>query len=688
MTTVAPSGGATASGPAVASQLERIRGVLRIRDFRLLWISLAASSLGDWLGLLAKTAMATALAHSYQAANFALGGVLVTQLLPAVLLAPFAGVIADRFDRRHTMVGCDLARFAVFVTIPLVGTLTWLFVASFIVECFAVFWRPAKEASVPRLLQRTDQLETANQLSLITTYGITPIGAAALFSILAGLTRWLGGHWHSVAGQQINIAMYLNAATFLVAALTVFTIMTIGGRPATPAGRAPGPVLLIREGAQFVGGTPLIRGLVVGILGAFAAGGVIIGTGRIYAQSLGGGDAAYGMLFGAIFVGLGLGMTFGPRVARDLARVRLFGVSIVLSGGSLVLVAISPLLIISIITVVLTGFFAGIAYLTGMTLLGSEVDDEIRGRTFAFVQSMVQVVLIATLAVVPFLVGVTQRHRVHLGGFTATIDGSRVLLAAGGVLALVVGIAAYRQMDDRRSAPFLADLIAAVRRDTTARRRLTTQGIFIAFEGGEGAGKSTQLRLLAGWLRDRGHTVVETHEPGGTELGQRLRSMLLHEDSDLSPRTEALLFAADRADHVSAVIRPALDAGGIVLTDRYVDSSLAYQGGGRDIPLAEIRQLQRWATSDLQPDLTVLLDIDPAVGLQRARQRADADRIEASPGAFHQRVRQAFRSLAEGNPSRYLVLDAGRPAEDIQESIRGAVTTLLLTTDASGPPTG
>lgn len=674
--------------PALSSQLERIRGVLRIADFRWLWISLAFSSLGDWLGLLAKTAMATTLATGYTAANFALGGVLVSQLLPAVLLGPFAGVFADRFDRRYTMVFCDIVRFGLFVTIPIVHTLTWLFAASFLIECFGVFWRPAKEASVPNLLKRKDQLESANQLSLITTYGITPVAAAILFAFLAWLTRLLAGSVGFFRTDQTDLAMYINAVTFLVAAYTVARIKRIGGRPVGDGehGRPPSVVTLARDGWRFVSGTRLVRGLVIGILGAFAAGGTVIGTGKIYAASLGGGNAAYGVLFGAIFVGLGMGMALGPKIARDLSRRRVFGIAIVLSGGFLAVTAVMPHIVLAVATIFGVGFFAGIAYLAGMTIIGSEVEDAMRGRTFAFVQSMVQVVLLATLAAVPFLVGLVHQQQFSIGGTHATIDGSRFLLFAGGLVAIAVGIVAYRQMDDRCSAPIVADVMSALRRDTTTRRRLDAGGIFIAFEGGEGAGKSTQVVLLGRWLRDHGLVVTETHEPGATELGRKVRGLLLDSPSGaLSPRAEALLFAADRAHHVDTVIRPALERGDVVLTDRYVDSSLAYQGGGRHLPAEEMRRLSTWATGELRPDLTVLLDIDPAVGLQRAGRAGAADRLERESLDFHRRVRAAFRSLAEANPGRYLVIDAEADSADVAATIRGAVTALI---HSPGPPEG
>ena len=176
-------------------------------------------------------------------------------------------------------------------------------------------------------------------------------------------------------------------------------------------------------------------------------------------------------------------------------------------------------------------------------------------------------------------------------------------------------------MDERGGVPVLADLVTALRRDSSGRRRLQSGGVLIAFEGGEGAGKSSQITLLAEAVRATGRTVVVTHEPGATALGRQIRRLLLDSDEPISPRSEALLFAADRAQHVAAVIRPALDRGEVVITDRFVDSSLAYQGAGRTLAVEEVKRLSRWATEELVPDLTVLLDVPAEIGLARARRR-------------------------------------------------------------------
>jgi dTMP kinase len=203
----------------------------------------------------------------------------------------------------------------------------------------------------------------------------------------------------------------------------------------------------------------------------------------------------------------------------------------------------------------------------------------------------------------------------------------------------------------------------------------TETGLFLCLEGGEGAGKSTQARLLVEWLEGLGHPVLLTREPGGTEVGQILRRIVLDNDTGvLSPRTEALIYAADKAEHVDRVVLPALADGTVVLTDRYVDSTLAYQGAGREIGISELEAVARWATSDLRPNLTIVLDVDPVVGLTRFE---GADRIEAEPLEFHQRVRQHFLDLAAVDPVHYLVVDASRTPHEIQHDIRAAVEPWL-----------
>lgn len=192
------------------------------------------------------------------------------------------------------------------------------------------------------------------------------------------------------------------------------------------------------------------------------------------------------------------------------------------------------------------------------------------------------------------------------------------------------------------------------------------RGIFIAFEGGDGAGKSTQVRFLAQAFRDAGRQVLVTRQPGGTPLGARIRELLLHGDH-VSPRAEALLFAADKAHHVDEVIRPALRAGDVVITDRYVDSSVAYQGAGRDLGADEIHQIQRWAVDDLEPDLTVVVDISAEEG--RRRRGTTHDRLESEADDYHEAVRAHFLAMAAANPDRYLVVDGTVDPEVIHAEV-------------------
>jgi dTMP kinase len=336
--------------------------------------------------------------------------------------------------------------------------------------------------------------------------------------------------------------------------------------------------------------------------------------------------------------------------------------------------------------VVLLGALSGIAYSTGFTIVGLEVDDDTRGRVFAFFQSAIQVILFLVIALVPFL-SAAWTGRVTVGGVTYASAGQNVVILLGAATAALLGWISYRKLDDRKGIPLREDLLAAIRNEPLPDGQRRAQldgdtpppapaGLLIAFEGGEGSGKTTQARLLAIWLREQGYDVVTTHEPGATKIGMRLRALLLDTShKGMSPHAEALMYAADRAEHVASVIAPALDRGAIVITDRYVDSSLAYQGAGRDLPVQDIAQFNWWATGGRVPDLTILLDMDPMAGL--ARRTRSADRLEAEPAEFHQRVRAGFLALARSDPGRYLILDADRPQEEITTQIQERIRDLL-----------
>ncbi|KQP70469.1 thymidylate kinase [Microbacterium sp. Leaf288] len=208
--------------------------------------------------------------------------------------------------------------------------------------------------------------------------------------------------------------------------------------------------------------------------------------------------------------------------------------------------------------------------------------------------------------------------------------------------------------------------------------REPVEGLFVTFEGGDGVGKTTQAALLDAWLTSVGRTVVRTREPGGTEVGVLIRDIVLHHRGEVAPRAEALLYAADRAHHIETLVRPALERGEVVIQDRYLDSSVAYQGAGRVLGRDEVRELSLWATGGLLPDVTVLLDLDPA----SARERLDADdkpfdRLESEKEHFHARVREEFLSLAAAEPDRFLVLDAALPPDELAAAVRARVEPLL-----------
>lgn len=444
----------TAVPPPHTPTGSRVRAVLAIPAFRRLWLVTSLAGVCDWLSLLALSALATQLTTGYQAQSFALGGVVATRLLPPLLLGPIAGALADKLDRRRVMVVCDLLRCVLFASIPLVGTIWWLLAATLLIEMCALFWIPAKDAAVPNLLQRPDQVETASQLALVMTYGVSVITASGAFALLSRSGAILGAS----ALDTVYVAVLFSGAAYLVIALTVLLrIPEISGRSAGPRAPTPGVFALIRDGAAFVARTPLVRGLVIGIIGAFSAGGIVIGSATLYAQSLGGGNAAYGVLFAALFVGLAAGMAVAPILARRVPHNRLFGAGIVAAGTALVLVALAPHLFVAIAAVMLVGAFAGIAFLTGLTIIGAQVADEIRGRVNAFVQTIVRLTLLGSLAVVPVIVGLVARRTV--GPFT--VDGTRVVMFAGGIVAAGIGSIAYRQMDDRRRLALPVDAAAA-----------------------------------------------------------------------------------------------------------------------------------------------------------------------------------------------------------------------------------
>jgi len=658
--------------PAAPAQ-DATRSVLAIPAFRKLWNSMVFSSLGDWLGLLATTALAAQLSGgSYATANFAIAGVFIARLLPAVFLGPIAGVIADRFDRRKLMVTADIFRAGLYISIPIVNTYFWLYAAMILVECLTLFWSPAKEATVPNLVGK-DKLESANQASLLAAYGTAPV-AAILFSLLTLFASAINSLFPFSIGTSVDIALYANAATFAFAAFTIWGLKEIPKGAAAKKTKDENIWTSLHDGWKSVSETKLIRGLVVGMIGAFSAAGAVIGLARTFVGDLGGGDAAYGVLFGAVFTGLAIGIAFGPKIFAQFSRRRLFGASLTTAGIFLVLLALIPNLVLAVFTVIFLGAFSGVTWVTGFTMLGMEVADEVRGRTFAFVQSLIRITLVAVLAIAPAAAAAFGVHTYKIQNTTFNFNGAQVTILIAGLIASIIGAISYHQMKDRPSVSLWSDIANALKGELGGITGAPTTGVFIAFEGGEGTGKSTQSKLLKEWLEARGESVVLSREPGGTDLGQGLRKILLgHETGVISPRAEALLYAADRAHHVFSIIRPALAEGKVVITDRYFDSSIAYQGAGRVLAPGEVARISRWATESLFPTLTIVIDLPAEIGIGRLH---NPDRLEAEPLAFHERVRQEFLQLARLDPERYLVVDGKQTIQEIHAAIIARVAEL------------
>lgn len=647
--------------------------------FRRLWTAMSIHGLGDWLSLVALTAVAGTLTagSGYRAQALAVGGVLLAKLLPAVLLGPPAAALAGRFDRRLTMAGANLAMFALVLSVPLVGTYLWTIIAVVLLELAALLWAPAKDSAVASLVPK-ERLTSARSLNLLAAYGTAPV-AAALFVVVAVATDLGRSLSPGFTARPTDVALLVNAAIYLASAACLLTLKIPPGQ----ASAVPVPSILrqITAGWRHLAADRPVRGLIVGMLGAVAAVGAVVSVARTHIGpgALGGGDAAYGTLLGAVFLGMAFGLSLGPRTLRELSRGRLFGLSIISVG---VLLAAAALIHNLVVVVLLTGALAacaGIAWSVGLSAVDAQAGDLGRGRTLSFLQAGARAALIVAVLVAAPLAGLFGHHVVRIApDVVYRFDGANLVLLVCGLLSVVLGIVSLRHVEGRGGAPLATDLFEALRgrKPVAHSEDDDTGGLFIAFEGGEGSGKTTQSRLLAIWLRDQGFDVVQTREPGSTKVGMRLRAILLDAaHQGLSARSEALLYSADRAEHVEKVIRPALQRGALVVTDRYIDSSLAYQGAGRALDSSEVAKLNEWATGGLLPDLTVLIDVPPSIGLTRFA--SPADRIEAEPLEFHERVRREFRALAAAAPDRYLVVDGTLPQEEVSRIIQDHVREIL-----------
>ncbi|MEV6873665.1 dTMP kinase [Amycolatopsis sp. NPDC051128] len=669
-----------ASSGAEASTINRVRRVLAIKPFRRLWGVTYLCSVADWLNILALTGLATKLTDNYFAQNFAFVGVVLTGLAPGLLFAPIGGLLADRFDRRKVMVVSDLLRCGFLLSIAFVSAPWWLLVGNFLVGSAASMWIPSKEAAVPNLLRRPDQVETANQLGMVMTYGLAVVTAAGANAILTGInTNFLHVPGEDTSLRIAKLVVIITALLYLASAILIATripelsLRNVHALPEQKVKQADEEKLgigtMIADGFRFIRTTPLVRGLLVGAFGAFAAGGAVIGSAKPYSSSLGAGDSAFSLLVLAVFVGLATGMVFAPKLARRLPHDRLFGLSIVAAAISLGFVALSPHLTISLIAVVLVGVCAGTAFLTGVTIIGSRVEDAIRGRINAIYQLMMKLVLFGTTVTVPLFVGAVHRHTITVWGNPLTIDGTRPVMLGGAAIALVAGLFAYRQMDDKRTEPILADLRNALRR--TPRR---VNGFLIAVEGTTAINTAIQAVNLADWMRGGTRPVVVAADPA---LDDQRLTALVSGASLTGARAQALAAAAVRADIVERHVQPALDAGSVVVMERFVDSPLAHLSAVAGLDSDELEGLADWATGRLRPDLTILLDAAPN-GAPRDKSTAMNDQW---------RVQHLLTEMAAANPERYVVIDADGTDVEVAERIRTALRAVFVGRLAALAPT-
>jgi dTMP kinase len=627
------------------------RSLLRDPAFSRLYRAILVSSLGDWIGFVAVVALVARIGGG--SAGFAVSGVMLARLLPSLVFGPFAGVLVDRFDRQRLMVVADVGRGIGYATLPLIPHLPWIFGMSFVIECLSLLWAPARDAMIPDLVPRR-QLSNANTIALATGYGTLPLGGI-VYTALAGLGGWLGGEY--IEGNPQAIPLWANALTFAFSAYMIYRlpIRAVARRPRQGKLKAGEAFADMREGVRFLKDHAFARAMTVGIVLAFTGAGAVMSVGPIFAQNtLGGGPTAWGFLVTAVGVGLALGMALVGQVYKVVEKDSFFPLAILGGGLSLIVLAATPNVALAAVATVIMGATAGATWVTGYTLLHENVTDELRGRVFGSLTVLARLGLFLSLSGFPLLAQA-------FSGFD--VGGPRLAIWVGAVVMIVGGIWSRSGLSKSRlSRPRPLRLFPRLRK--TERR-----GSFISFEGIEGAGKGTQVRLAQQLLEAQGHDVLVTREPGGTKLGEHLRDTLLeHGQAAVDARAETLLFAASRAQHVSHVIRPALEEGKVVLCDRYLDSSLAYQGTGRGLGEQDVLSLNVWATQGLFPDLVILLHLEPDQGLSRIE--GEQDRIESEDEAFHAKVADAFLKIAEDHPERFRVIDAGGPPDEVHARVR------------------
>jgi dTMP kinase len=668
--------------PRRARRENALLTLARIPIVRRMWAAITFSSLGDWLGLLANTALAQQLTHQQSVATqgAAISGVILVRLSPDLFFGPFAAALADKLDRRKIVVVGDLAAGLLYASIALGYNLVWLYVAQFLIEAVGLFTQPAKQVIQTTIVPKK-LLATANQISLFSVYGTVPV-ASGVFALLSAIDRLLDGKHDTNSPADIRtaivIALLLNTFSFFVSAATVFFSRHL--IPVAPADREHGASVfkLLREGVSFVRRDPLIRALYVGIIGAFAAGGLTVGVAQLWVNTLSAGAAGYSIMFGTVFTGLAVGMLIGPKVLPTYTRSRVFGLAIGCAGISLLVMSVIRDFILADFLAAAVGLFAGMAWIIGYTLIGHEVEDRLRGRIFSFVLSSVRIMLLLTIAVGPVLAGRLGSHSIAVGEHARLrFSGPGLTLLLGGILA--IGVSYYATSRATRSRTRFRDLVRrrVINRGVGELRART--GLFLTVDGIDPAATARWAGLLATVLRARRLVVTETAEPSTSPVGRHVEELLraLDGGDGVEPETAALLSAADRAEHVAGTIRPALERGEVLVCDRYLLTSIAVHGGGRGADVRRIRQVNAWSTGGLVPDLTLVV---PHTGEVSGDLDLDLDGVRA-----------ALLEAADHDPDRCFVCpdelpEALPPAvvDRLQRLIEARSSVLMTLPERSG----
>ncbi|MFJ8198780.1 dTMP kinase [Streptomyces sp. NPDC096152] len=696
----------------VADSRERaVRALLRQPQLKRLWSAQLVGGVGDTLALLVLVLLALqaaiaedAFGGGYRGMAFAVASVfgvriLATLLFGAVLLGPLTSLTAPEgpLDRRWTMVGADGVRAALLIVAPLWidwmpgDALIFLLATAFVGGVAERFWTVCRESAAPALLPAPppegatvrplpDHMEALRRLSLRTGFAAIPLAAATLV-VAALLNNLLGTALDWFDQHQAALGSYVAAGLF-AASLSVLTALELPGTR-TPRARSPLEGLRRPKTGTGIdkgrtGAVPLLVVASAAVAGAISAG---VAVCALHAKDLGGGPVLYGLAVLALTGGTVVGIRTAPRVLVSLSRRRMLSLAIAFTGIALLAAGLVPDVTTVLLLLALAGVGAGVAANTGHALLDQEAEDYRRPRMTEHLHAVVRIFVALGVVIAPLVAAAIGPHRLQNGRFVFAHGGAAFTLMLVGALLLPVAALVLAKVDDRSGVPLRNDLLDALRGGDEPETVPASSGFFIALEGGDGAGKSTQAEALAEWIRSKGHEVVLTREPGATPVGKRLRSILLDVSSQgLSHRAEALLYAADRAEHVDTVVRPALERGAVVISDRYIDSSVAYQGAGRDLSPTEIARISRWATNGLVPHLTVLLDVSPETARERFTEAPD--RLESEPAEFHARVRAGFLTLAAADPGRYLVVDAGQEPEAVTTVVRHRLDQMLPLSEA------